>query len=538
MNTDQKKTELGLSDPCSSVPEGRCGAAPWAGFLLQTLTLAIGLWSAFGPTLASGFTRLQADPGDTLLNHYILEHSWHWLTRPGYAGTFWSPAFFHPQPLVLAYSENLLGTAPLYWLLRTACPAVLAYQVWMLLVAALTYGSMVWVLRRFGVGSVLSALSGYVFAFGLPRVAQIGHQQLLPHLFAPWAVYAAWRFLARPTVAALAGLLAASYLQVLASVYLGWFLLLGLGLFVAGVVLRDREMRRSLAGFLRHRWPAVLALFAAWAGFMAVLAAPYREANRGFRRPFAEVLALTPRPAAWLASTPQGVWYDRLPKRVREASSELWLFPGVVPIALVGLAAGAAVRRAAPGDRRTLVAACLIAAGLLMLLASRWGDGSPWRAVYRWAPGGEAIRAVGRVVFTAELFALIGGLVAVDDVLKRLAPAGRAAVSLLLLIGGVAEQVPVRDLPSFEVGPWAARVGRLRDQMTPGTVAYVELPPDRPFWESQVTAMWAGLEANVPVVNGYSGRYPLGYPDGMRTMTPAELDEWTRGAAVVRIKID
>jgi hypothetical protein len=105
----------------------------------------------------------------------------------------------------------------------------------------------------------------------------------------------------------------------------------------------------------------------------------------------------------------------------------------------------------------------------------------------------------------------------------------------LVLVLGVAEQVPVRDLPSFAVAPWQARVAALRDRLTPGTVAYVDLPADRPYWESQLTAMWAGLEAGVPVVNGYSGRYPLGYPGrGKRTMTDDELTEWLHGAPVVR----
>jgi hypothetical protein len=491
--------------------------------------LAIGLWSAFGPTLASGFARLQADPGDTLLNHYILEHEWQCLTRPDYAGTLWSPPFFHPQPLALAYSENLLGTAPLYWLLRLACPATLAYQLWMMLVAALTYGSFAAVLRRLGVGHVLCAVGGYVFAFGLPRLAQLGHQQLLPHLFAPWAAYAAWRFLARPSAAALAGALAASYAQVLASVYLGWFLLLGLGLFAAAFALLDRGTVGRVGGFLRRRWPAAVALVAAWAGFMALLMAPYRAANRDFRRPYAEVLALTPRPAAWLASAPQGVWYDWLPRRVREASSELWLFPGTVPIALA--ACGLAAWRL-PRSRKRLVAACLLTAALLTLVAMRWDDWSPWRAVNRRAPGGEAIRAVGRVVFTVELFALMGGLVAADALLRRWSPGWRAACSVVLLAVGVAEQVPVREMPSFELAPWQARVAALRERLTPGTVAYIELAPGRPFWESQVVAMWAGLGANVPVVNGYSGRYPTGYPDWTRPMTWQELDEWVRGADV------
>jgi hypothetical protein len=180
------------------------------------------------------------------------------------------------------------------------------------------------------------------------------------------------------------------------------------------------------------------------------------------------------------------------------------------------------------------VTSSLLAAVTLVLLTSRWGDWSPWRAVYRWAPGGAAIRAVGRVVFTAELFALVGGLVALDGLLRRVRFGG--VVAGLVLVLGVAEQVPVRRLPSFEVAPWQARVAALRERMTPGTAAYVEPPPGRPFWESQVTAMWAGLEAGVPVVNGYSGRYPAGYPDWTRPMTDDELNDWMRGAPAVRIK--
>ena len=120
--------------------------------------LAVGLLSAFHPTLLSNFTRLQTDPGDTLLNGYILEHSWRCLTQANYIGNYWSPPFFHPQPLALAYSENLLGTAPLYWLLRIAAPPIAAYQLWMMLVTGLTYVSFAAVLRRFGVGHLLAAL--------------------------------------------------------------------------------------------------------------------------------------------------------------------------------------------------------------------------------------------------------------------------------------------------------------------------------------------------------------------------------------------
>src|SRR5207248_331335 len=184
------------------------------GLAVHTVVLALGLCSAFHPTLFSGFARVQTDPGDTLLNHYILEHSWRWLTQPDYAGTLWSPPFFAPTPLTLAYSENLLGTAPLYWLLRTLCPELLAFQLWVMLVSALTFAD----------------------PGTLPR----------------------------------------------------------------------------LAGYFRARWRRAVPLLLLAAGLTAALALPYREANRGFIRSYAECSCLLPNLRAWVTPPPDTLGWGTL----------------------------------------------------------------------------------------------------------------------------------------------------------------------------------------------------------------------------------
>src|SRR5215813_2605438 len=97
---------------------------------LHCVTLIIGILTAFHPMIFSGGRLLQTDPGDTLLNHYILEHEWRCLSDREYVGTFWSPPFFHPTPNVLAYSENLIGAAPIYWLFRCVLGEVQSFQLW------------------------------------------------------------------------------------------------------------------------------------------------------------------------------------------------------------------------------------------------------------------------------------------------------------------------------------------------------------------------------------------------------------------------
>ncbi len=149
--------------------------------------------------------------------------------------------------------------------------------------------------------------------------------------------------------------------------------------------------------------------------------------------------------------------------------------------------------------------------------------------------GAGAIRAVGRITTVVYLFGLVAVFAGADAALRRLRlrPPGRAALAGLLLVAGVAEQT-VRGIPSFEKAWFLDQVARTRAAIPPGCpAAYVPLRGGQPFFVSQLAAMWAGLEANVPVVNGYSGNAPPGYPDFTKSMSPAQLRAWAGGEACV-----
>lgn len=498
-----------------------------ASAAIHLVVVTLGITSAFHPMLSSGFRRLQTDPGDTLFNHYILEHTYRWLTQPGYAGSLWSPPFFYPEPLTLAYSENLLGTAPLYWLLRLACPPASAYGVWMIGVCVLTYLATAGALRRFGVCDLLAAVGGAVFAFGLPRAAQIGHQQLLPHLFAPLALLACWRLLECPRTRTLAGLLAACYLQLLASIYLGWFLHLALAVFVPAYLLAHPGCRFDLATFVRRRWPAVAGLSLGFALLYAVLLTPYLQANRGFARSWDECTQYIPTAADWLRPSPlsqQRAWFGVVTPTVE---GERWVFPGWGVLALAIFAAVNLACRRLPAETARLTAALLGTAAVLVLLSL--GDlpgGGLWRWVYHHVPGATSIRAVGRIHLTILLFVLTGGLLALDAVLRAPGEDRRLRMTVvgLVLLLGVVEQVPA-GLVSFEAASFYPRAEALSRRLTRGTAAYVAGSAHEPFWTSELLTMWAGLYANRPVINGYSGRWPDGYPE-QSNLPPERVFGW------------
>ena len=119
------------------------------------------------------------------------------------------------------------------------------------------------------------------------------------------------------------------------------------------------------------------------------------------------------------------------------------------------------------------------------------------------------------------------GVLALDALIKiRVAVAWRRhAIVGLLCIFTVAEQVQTR-LPSFEPGPFYARAEQIATRIKGAESAYVELDPAVNFYEGHLVAMWAGLRANVPVVNGYSGRYPPGYPDWTDPQSRDRVTAW------------
>src|SRR6185295_11716620 len=81
-------------------------------FTLPLIFLLAGLYfvpiKIFGP----GFSKIPGDLGDARFNNYILEHGHKYLT--GKVDRYWDAPFMYPYKNVIALSDNLLGTVPVY----------------------------------------------------------------------------------------------------------------------------------------------------------------------------------------------------------------------------------------------------------------------------------------------------------------------------------------------------------------------------------------------------------------------------------------
>jgi len=512
------------------------------------LVMTIGLATSFYPTFLSGFRRMQPDAGDPMLNNYILEHEYRVFTDTRYRFPLWSPPFFYPEKNVLAYGDNLFAGEPLYALLRLGCGPAGAFQLWAMVVLVADFFAFLYAARKLRIGPPLAAFGAYLFAFGVPRAAQFNHPQLLLNMFSPIALLLTWRFLLAPSRRLIAGSALAFYLQILAGYYLGWMLLLGASVFVGAVLAFDRETRRRAANFFHHHGRFALLLACGWTAALWVLMRPYWEAMSFVGpRSWRDVANFLPHAWSWLSVQSGGLYARWLhPPRWAPAPWEQYLFLGFAFWIVAALSLGFIARRSS-GDRneRVLVVASWATFLVLFLLSlripGRIADLIPgsrtllsstpslWRIVYAVVPGARAIRAVSRIWTAAYLFLLAGALLGADRWIHRRIAHRRARQTLVaaLLIAGMVEQWNSR-LPSFRKADFFGRAAAAANffRSRGCSIGRVEPDPMLPWYTGELVGMWAGLEAGIPVVNGYSGNIPPGYPSKKGMRNPRLLKIW------------
>ncbi|WP_190555173.1 hypothetical protein [Trichocoleus sp. FACHB-591] len=503
-------------------------------FLPYGIGIVFGVLTTFYPTLISRFSRLQPDPGDTRFVNYVLEHSFQLLVNKDYVGELWSPPFFFPLKNALAFSENMFGSAPIYWLFRALFDSVLAFQWWMIVVLILCFVCFALLMQHYKVNSWLSAFGAFLFTFGMPRVSQLGHQQLLPQFFTPLAFWFCWDFIRQPTNKRLILTLLFIYFQLLASVYLGWFLLFSLTFVFSVAWFLDKNIKQNLFEYLRKNYKVFIAAVLAWSILIVGLFAPYLETKRLIGgRPYSEVADILPKFTSWLRPAPGSLWWPLLssqPENFLPWPVEHHLFLGFAVVLLTGFSLYVLWRKkeVLTFERELLIKTCLVVVAILFILSLKIGNFSLWRTIYEIVPGGSAIRAVTRISLVLYFYLLIAVIVCFDSYIKKASQSRRLRVLLagVVCLLGLSEQITL-SLMSYEKAPFTQVELEMQEVMKKGCdVAYVSATTADPsFWSQQMFAMAAGIRANVPVINGYSGWTPPGYDGSMANEPRKNLDQ-------------
>lgn len=491
------------------VPEGGLVVLVLAGLALW-MTWPLGGHLATHVFDPAGLSRIDPDyvHPDIHLNVWILG----WIARTLFvdpARLFAGP-IFHPAPDAIAYSDHMLGVAPISVpIYLITGNAVLAHQTVLVGSFVLCAVTMALLVRRWTGSSVAALVGGALFAFAPWRFREIFGVQRECTFFLPVVLLFAVRYLEGGRVRDLGGMVVALAMQALAAYAIGYPAFAAVPLFVVIYALAARAPAGRVAGALAGIGLAAL--------LTAALSTAYVEANRG------QLVAAV----AWWA--PERLQRTRVARLQSYLSPGGALWPGWVALALVSVGCAVALLRLRTPAMRVLPSAVVAAsAGLavpLVLLslgphAELLGVpalGWLWEVV----PGLDLYRVPMRFGFVLTLpIALVGalGVAGLEHWAHRLG--GRRGTRLVRFGGAVlvaaicieapASGIAVRPLPPEGRIPdayaWLATAECGAD-----VCPLLELPAGNSYEADPRYVFWQLVHRH-PTVNGYSGYAPAIYP--------------------------
>lgn len=470
-----------------------------------------------------GFTLLPGDLGDARFNEFVLEHFYRFVTFQ--EASYWSPEIFYPYESVLGFSSSHLGDAPVYALFRlVGFERDLAFQLWYVAGYLTSFIAAWYALSRakFGPGAV--AIAAFIFAFGLPALAQQNHAQLIWRAGMPLACWWMWRFLqtAQPRMLFLATLAAVwqFYAEIYMGVMLGMFLL-------ALIIAASFTFPGALRGVVPYwRQLGVRSWSRGWMWYLGIIPLvvaailqvwPYLHVVRhyGFSRDTGEVLTMLPQLRSWLLNDQSALWapvasrIDSLPMRW-----EHQLFIGVG--AAIAVAAAFFLRPPPPSHR--MVRANRIALVMIGVFTLHFHNLSLYELALH-LPGLSALRGVGRIILI--LLWPISVLVAatLTGWLARKTPwrvVLAACVALLIVFESTTSRqygVPVADAKARLASTKAAIAAAPASPAGP-PIIFLARGKDGDPMLYDLDAILAAQDLGLATLNGYSGNTPPGYIPG------------------------
>lgn len=483
----------------------------WSSIVL----LAIGVFCIVLPQ-SDFFRAMPGDMGDTRFNELILEHVFRWLR--GVDHDLWSPGFFFPFPGALAFSDNHFGSVGAYALLRLAgWTTEGAYIGWFTLAYAVNFVCCAHALRRFGLTPLGSAVGAFLFAFGMPVLAQTGHAQLGYRFAIPLAMLALHRFVHDGRARYVGWLAIWTTVQLLCSIYLGYFLLLLIGswLFAAHLTRATARSQVCPLGIRVNAWDTREGLYvgtalAICAATLAIAFLPYLHFARlyGFARLPAEIANLLPRPGSYLLADLSRVWgtlSHRITGIPMRDEQQLFIGIGGCALAAIGLMNGQA------RWMRTAAIALLLLVALTLAI-----DGWSAYRVLESLPLANAIRGVSRIILVMlfPLALLVGAGIdwlCADRPRWRAMHAIAAALLTLLLI----VECAARYAPNVPLHDWRARrsavLRGLPDTLSRDAILFVPHQAGVPDYLTELDGMDLAQRLGGTTINGYSGNNPPGF---------------------------
>ena len=499
-------------------------APVWIIFLL-------GLWFVVLKGLGPHWEFIPGDLGDGRFNNYILEHFFLWINgKVPIASSYWDAPFFYPYQGSIAFSDNLLGAAPLYALFRwVGLARETAFQSWYVCGFLLNYAAVVYVLSRARFKPLAIGVGAFFFTFGVPILSLGGHQQLGYRFCVPLACYCLLQLFNRPKLRWCAAAMFWVVWQFYLSIYLGIFLVMLLvalaflvPFFESGLALHERfyqwprKLKQAwLQSTMKERSFSLLIIGLTAACFFALLW-PYYTVSKtyGFSRNWQTVSSMLPVSESFLIADRDIFWrsISLLFGKGMGIRHENQLFPGMALVIMVLIGLLTQLK-----SKNSQTARLYFGAFIVLFIATFNFNGFSFYWLIWHIPGVNSIRAAGRIqmvwMWPLAFFVAwtINGLM--QQARQRFR--WQLYASLFFLIGLFFAESFFYVQDYYAKADSLEHIAKIKREIPVGLpqnpILVLASSPTEPFFITEIDAMFVAQELGWPTLNGYSGNVPINY---------------------------
>jgi hypothetical protein len=472
--------------------------------------------------LGNGLTYFPGDLADARFNNYLLEHAHLFFT--GKIDSFWNAPFMYPEEKVITYSDNLLGTAPFYSLLRLiGLERTEAFQYWFLLISIFNYTACYFFLVYLFKNKYAAVMGAMTFAFSIALQSQVGHAQTYPRFAIPIALWMGIKFIKELHPKYFFLTLFFFTYQMYCGIYLGFMLFVPLALIL--LLSLFFKWQTYKIHFKQNRWLAMMAL-AVIANILLLLPLmlPYieRAKETGFY-PYERIIESLPSLLSFFYSHKGNEYWDFLSETATHYAA-FWdhqIFPGGVAtlcmIAFILVVFVKCFNRNFRTEENNQFLIMLFLSGLItFLLFVRFGSFSFYKIIYH-IPGFGSMRALQRIINIELIFYAIAVSYALSFILRKESIftlfVSLAAIALIILDNHIDPQTAHREEKAKSQKRVDELVNKMKNLKQGSIISY---EPDTIISKAifyQLDGMLASQTLKLKCLNGYSSTSPKGYSD-------------------------
>lgn len=483
----------------------------------------------FGP----GLSFVPGDLGDARFNNYILEHDYRYFT--GAVDHYWDAPLLYPFKNTIAFSDNLLGTAPLYALFRiTGNDRETAFQLWLLVLFALNFVCCYWALMKWSKENVLASAGAYIFAFSILLVGNIYNVQTIPRFVVPLVFYWLWKYFNQKELKYFAYLVFGIVYQFYCGIYLGFLLLYALIFFAIAYFIVYRDF--SLFKEFKNKKPWIhhgLVLLLAGAVFYPLIH-PYMEISKVIAPPlFEEVLPTIPTWRSYFFTSKAPVFWNILSEHgvVIQWFWCHYLFIGAMPWIAVILIPFILLSKRTGSSAKKFISFLGLGLFMCLICCLNIEEFSIYRFFYQ-IPGFSSMRSMNRVINT-EVFFFILVLVFVFNEIRNYSRIMKVIVWCIPLLVVLDNLINPAEIIRYTKKDAQNRIVVLKQELEAKydkkhvAIAYMlDSTKNVDMIALHLDVMLATQELGIACVNGYSGHHPGEYNQFFEQTSIEALTKW------------